>query len=113
MDKGSANTPRISRRQKEETTYSEGGENDTEEEGHDTSGTFTRSQHKLLDVIKLIMEQQIKQLQQQTLQWKPMICGRKRATRTSAEGERMAGGMVEERERLMGDALEIRAGINE
>ena len=70
MDKGRANIPRSSRRKKEETTYSEGeGENDTEEEGDDTSGTYTRSQDKLLDVMKLFMEQQTKQLQQQTLQW--------------------------------------------
>ena len=34
-----------------------------------TPGTYTRSQDKLLDVMKLFMEQQTKQLQQQTLQW--------------------------------------------
>ena len=70
MDKGRANISRSSRRKKEETTYSEGeGENGTEEEGDDTSGTYTRSNDKLLDVMKLFMEQQTKQLQQQTLQW--------------------------------------------
>ena len=37
--------------------------------GDDTSGKYTRSQDKLLDVMKLFMEQQTKQLQQQTLQW--------------------------------------------
>ena len=70
MNKGRTNIPRSSQRKKEETTYSEGeGENGTEVEGDETSGTYTRSQDKLLDVMKLFMEQQTKQLQQQTLQW--------------------------------------------
>ena len=74
MDKGRDNIPRSSQRKKEETTYSEGeGENGTEVEGDDTSGTYTRSQDKLFDVMQLFMEQQTKQLQQQTLQWEQRI----------------------------------------
>ena len=67
MDKGRANIPRSSLRKKEETTYSEGeGENDTEEEGDEMTGTYTRSQavrcHETV-----YGKQQTKQLQQQTL----------------------------------------------
>ena len=61
MDKGRANILRSSRRKKEATTYSEGeGENGTEEEGDDTSGTYTRSKDNMLDIMKLFTEQQTK-----------------------------------------------------
>ncbi len=99
MDKGRANTPRSSRQKKKETTYSEGeGENGTEMEGDDTSGTYTRSQDKLLDVMKLFMEQLTKQLQQQSLQWEQDL-RQKESNENNAEGERVAGGTVEERVR--------------
>ena len=41
--------------------------------------------------MKLFMEQQTKQLQQQTLQWEQQF-----EARTNAEGKKMAGGTVEE-----------------
>ena len=70
MDKGRANIPMSSRRKKEETAYFEGDrDNCTEEEEDHSSGIYMRSKDKLLDVMKLFMEQQTKQLQQQTLQW--------------------------------------------
>ena len=108
MDKG-VNIPRSSRRKKEETTYSEGeGDNGTEEEGDDTSGTYTRSQDKLLDVM---MEQQTKQLQQQTLQWEQRFeAEREHQEQMWKEKEWQEDQLKKERD--TGDAFERRVEIN-
>ena len=88
----------------------------TEEEGGETFGTYTRNQDKLLDVMSSPQHElpqwpvvlvQIQQAGNCSWSNRPssssnkLYNGRnnlmqKRATRTNAEGERMAGGTVEE-----------------